>query len=198
MLMLGGLKLKTMIDRTMRSTFLSLNRTLPVLVPRQTNTIQAGDNAMPRPASLAQPPEVGDDWNAAGPVIDPDASHAGEEIQQPSAGEEIPQTSAGEDIPQPSAGDVFRTSEDSPLPKLMEMLGELIDGDTLADLVAVMGELEEREARALIAAMRERIECRLTDEGMRKKAAASHARQLAQRIRDAWSTLHRPKDHARS
>jgi hypothetical protein len=173
----AGWKLKTMIDRTMRSTFLSLNRPLPVLVPARTKMIHAGDNVLLRPASPAQQAELGDDGNAPRPEIEPPASHADEETPRPS-----------------EASDGLVSSEINPLPDLLEKLGELIDGDTLAELVTVMAEVEEREAHALIAGMRKRIERRLTDEGMRKKAAASHVNQLAQRIADAWTTLHRRKD----
>ncbi len=175
----AGWKLKTMIDRTVRSTFLSLNRSLPVLVPARTKMIHARDNALLRPASPAQQAELGDDGNALGPAIEPPTSHTDEETPRPS-----------------EASDGLVSSEDNPLPDLLENLGELIDGDTLAELVAVMAELEEREAHALIAAMRKRIERRLTDEGMRKKAAASHANEIAQWIADAWTTLHGRKDRA--
>jgi hypothetical protein len=177
--MAAAWKLKTMIDLTMRSTFLSLNRSLPVLVPARTKMIHAGDNVLLQPASPAQQPELGDDGNAARPEIEPPASHADEETPRPS-----------------EASDGLVSSEDNPLPDLLEKLGELIDGDTLAELVAVMAELEEPEARALIAAMRKRIERRLTDEGMKKRAAASHVNQLAQGIADAWTTLHGRKDRA--
>jgi hypothetical protein len=168
-----------MIDRTMRSTFLSLNRSLPVLVPARTKMIHAGDNVLLRPASSAQQAELGDDGTATRPEIEPPASHADEETPRPS-----------------EASDGLVSSEDNPLPSLLEKLGELIDGDILAELVAVMAELEEREAHALIAAMRKRIERRLTDEGMRKRAATDHAHQLAQRIGNAWTTLHGRKDRA--
>ena len=178
MLVAGRRKLKTMIgdvNRTVRSTFFSLNTSLPVLVPltpRMKKT-HAADN----PASQA---ELGHGDNGPRPEIDPPSSRAGEE--QPS--------------PRPSeASDVIKSSEENPLLGLLEMLDELIDGDTLAELVAIVTEPDEAAALLAIGTMHGHIERRMLGEGMAEEAAATFALQAAERARDAWRALHRPKGH---
>ena len=121
-----------------------------------------------------------DEDNAPSPEIDPPSSRAGEE--QPS--------------PRPSeASDVLRSSEENPLLGLLEMLDELIDGDTLAELVAIVTEPDEAAALLAIGTMHGHIERRMLGEGMAEEAAATFALQATERVRDAWRALHRTKGH---
>ncbi len=79
----------------------------------------------------------------------------------------------------------------NPFPGLIQVLGELLDNDTLVDLVAIMAEPDGTEARTLIESMRARMERQLVKEGLSEATAAKHSQHLAERIGDVWATLHR-------
>ena len=116
--------------------------------------------------------------SAPGPRIEQPVSHVGQ---------------GGPSRQSSSAKIVLMTNKRSPYLGLLELLGDLIDGDTLPELVTIMAEPDAPEARALISAMRNRIERRLTDEGLSQDVAAARACQVEQGIGEAWTALHRPK-----
>ncbi|MET0940678.1 MAG: hypothetical protein ABWY13_04870 [Mesorhizobium sp.] len=76
---------------------------------------------------------------------------------------------------------------------MIKLLGDLIDGDTLPELVTIMAEPDEPEARALISVMQTRIERRLTDEGLSQDVAAQKSSKIVQGIAEAWSNLHQKR-----
>jgi hypothetical protein len=88
---------------------------------------------------------------------------------------------------------VFISNKRSPYPGLIKLLGDLIDGDTLPELVTIMAEPDEPEARALISVMQTRIERRLTDEGLSQDVAAQKSSKIVQGIAEAWSNLHQKR-----
>ena len=73
----------------------------------------------------------------------------------------------------------------------MQVLGDLVDGDTLAELVAIMAEADEAAALLAIGAMQGRLERQMLGEGTGQKDAAQQALRVAERVRHAWTTLHR-------
>jgi hypothetical protein len=80
---------------------------------------------------------------------------------------EQPATHAGQGNPLSTTSAlklVLMSNKRSPYPGLIKLLGNLIDGDTLAEVVAIMAEPDEAEAGARISAMQNRIERRLTEE----------------------------------
>ena len=64
-------------------------------------------------------------------------------------------------------------------------------GDTLAELVAIMAEPDEAAALLAIGAMQDRLERQMLGEGTGQTDAAQQALQVAERVRHAWTTLHR-------
>jgi hypothetical protein len=88
------------------------------------------------------------------------------------------------------------SNEENPLPGLINLLGDLIDGDTMADLVSMMAEPEETAALLSIGAMEGRIERRMLGEGVAKEDADRHSSQVAEEMLGAWTALHRRQSHA--
>ena len=162
----------------------SVNKSPPDLVSSTTHAKAIPtDNGVPRPAvnALADLRSSSSVTSAPGSGIEQLAGNAGQ----------------GKPFLRPSARKfVLVSNKRSPYPGLIELLGDLIDGDTLPELVTIMAEPDEPEARARISAMQNRIERRLTDEGLNHDVAAGRAYQVAQGIGEAWTAQHRPKDRA--
>ena len=70
---------------------------------------------------------------------------------------------------------------ENPLPALMQMLGDLVDGDTLAELVAIMAELDEAAVLLAIGAMQRRLEQQMLGKDISEEDAAQRALQIAER-----------------
>ena len=85
------------------------------------------------------------------------------------------------------------TKPENPLPALMQMLGDLVDGDTLAELVAIMAEPDEAAVLLAIGAMQGRLERQMLGEDISEEDAAQRALQIAERVREAWMALHRAR-----
>ncbi len=159
----------------------SVNKSPPDLVSSTTHAKAIPtDNGVPIPevnahADLRSSPSV---TSAPGSAIEQLASHAGQ----------------GKPSLRPAARKiVLMSNKRSPYPGLIELLGDLIDGDTLSELVTIMAEPDEPETRALISAMQNRIERRLTDKGLGQDLSAGRAYQVAQGIGEAWTALHLKK-----
>ena len=75
----------------------------------------------------------------------------------------------------------------------MQMLGDLVDGDTLAELVAIMAEPDEAAVLLAIGAMQGRLERQMLGEDISEEDAAQRALQIAERVREAWMALHRAR-----
>ena len=83
------------------------------------------------------------------------------------------------------------TKPENALAALMQMLGDLVDGDTLTELVAVVAEPDEAAAMLAIGAMQGRLERQMLGEDISEEDAARGALQVAERVRETWTTLHR-------
>ena len=86
------------------------------------------------------------------------------------------------------------TKPENPLPALMQMLGDLVDGDTLAELVAIMAEPDETAVLLAIGVMQGRLERLMLGEDISEEDAAQRARQVAEGVREAWMALHRARN----
>ncbi len=86
------------------------------------------------------------------------------------------------------------TKPENPLPALMQMLGDLVDGDTLAELVAIMAEPDEAAVLLAIGVMQGRLERLMLGEDISEEDAAQRARQIAEGVREAWMALHRARN----
>ena len=82
------------------------------------------------------------------------------------------------------------TGQEKAIACAMNLLGPLLDGDTLTDLMNILAEVEEGEALLQVGALQGRIERRLLAEGTDPTEALREAAEIAERVRKAWVGMH--------